>query len=164
MLDSAAPLCALIAPTVNSYRRLNAAGTLSGRPGRHDGERFREQPDAHGAHSGAGPVRGSRVGRLGEPVPATAAVLEACRHGIERQLTAGAVSDINVYDRGEATSDLKPLPTTLLDALRAFEFEPPLRAALGEPFATAYLKHKHASGWNRCGTSRTGEREKTLDC
>jgi glutamate---methylamine ligase len=163
VLDTAAPLCALIAPTVNSYRRLNAAGTLSGATW---SPRTASVSGNNRTHMVRIPGPGRFEVRVADgsanPYLLPAAVLEACRHGMERGLSVGTVSDVNVYEGG--TTDLTPLPTTLLDALRAFEATPVLRTALGEPFATAYLKHKHVEWLESLRHVSDWEREKTIDC
>ena len=56
------------------------------------------------------------------------------------------------------------MPDNLLDALRAFEACAPLRAALGEAFASSYVKLKRQE-WDSYMRHLTAwERDATLDC
>ena len=55
------------------------------------------------------------------------------------------------------------LPLNLLDALRNFDKDKALKAALGEEFSAAYLKLKHQE-WNAYAQHFTQwERDNTLD-
>ena len=68
-----------------------------------------------------------------------AAVLAAGLDGIERQLDPGPRSERNTAAEPPAGSDWRALPSSLGEALAAFEADGQLRAALGEPFCQAYL-------------------------
>jgi len=51
----------------------------------------------------------------------------------------------------------------MLDALRLYDKDTSLKAAMGEEFSAAYLKLKHAE-WNEfCTHFTTWEKENTLD-
>ena len=58
--------------------------------------------------------------------------------------------------------DAPKLPLNMLDALRFYDKDTSLKAAMGEEFSAAYLKLKHAE-WNAfCTHFTTWEKENTL--
>ena len=68
-----------------------------------------------------------------------------------------------MYQFGHTVKDAPKLPLNLLDALRAFDKDESLKAALGGEFSQAYLKLKHAE-WNSYAAHFTQwERDNTLD-
>ena len=52
-----------------------------------------------------------------------------------------------MYQHGHTVTDAPKLPLNLLDALRNFDKDTELKAALGNEFADAYLKLKQ-NEWN----------------
>jgi len=68
-----------------------------------------------------------------------------------------------MYTESNKARGAKKLPLNMLDALRAFDKNKVLKAALGQEFADAYLKLKHDE-WNRFTAHFSQwERENTLD-
>ena len=72
--------------------------------------------------------------------------------------------DINMYTDGHTVKDAPKLPLNLLDALREFDKDRSLKAALGEEFSSAYLKLKHPGMELLCvALDRNGSATHTLD-
>jgi glutamine synthetase len=125
LLDHARALQAVIAPTVNSYKRTGAVSTRSGATwsprragyGGNDRTHFVRVPD------------GNRVELRGgdgsaNPYLAAAAALTAGLDGIERGLDPGAPGD------AAATAARPELPPTLLHAVEELAADPVVSAAL----------------------------------
>ena len=91
-----------------------------------------------------------------------AAIIAAGLDGIRTEADPGPRLDIDMYQLGH-TVDAPKLPLNLLDALRAFEADATLKAALGPELSSAYLTLKHAE-WSRYASHFTQwERDHTLD-
>ncbi len=158
-------LCAILNPTVNSYKRLNAPPTASGATWSPNTITWSGNNRTHMVRV---PDHGRFELRLGDgsanPYLLPAAVLSAGLDGMRNQTGPGRRVDIDMYAEGHKVRGAKKLPLNLLDALRALESDRILQASLGEETVTAFLKLKHAD-WNeyaRCLTE--WEREHTLDC
>ena len=92
-----------------------------------------------------------------------AVLLAAGLDGVAAKRDPGPPLMIDMYTQRPARR-VRTLPLNLLDALRALEAAKSLRAQLGEPFVSAYLKLRHAD-WNSYTRHLTQwERETTLDC
>lgn len=122
LLDHGPALPALVAPTVNSYKRTNAATTNSGATwapkvasyGGNDRTHFVRVPDHHRVELRAGD--GAANSYL-----AIAAALTAGLDGVERGLDPGAPGP---------RPDARRQPATLLDAIHEFEHDPVVRGVL----------------------------------
>jgi glutamine synthetase len=131
VLDHAPGLQALIAPTVNSYKRTGARGTASGATwsprkvsyGRNDRTHYIRVPDGNRVE-----LRGSDGSA--NPYLALAGVLAAGLDGIERGLDPGDPSAPGTFHE-----DADELPITLLHACEALAADRVLGAALGEDVA-----------------------------
>lgn len=159
VLAHAAALCAVAAPTVNSYKRLVVGESLSGTS-------WAPAYVAHGPNNRTALVR-TLAGRFewrlpdasANPYLATAALIAAGLDGITRELDPGpAVSDdlfelplAEIRRRGIAL-----LPQSLGEAVDAFEADTVIRAALGETLATQFASlqreewiayARHVSTW-----------------
>lgn len=163
VLDAARALCAIITPTYNSYRRLSAGTTLSGATWSPQTASFTGNNRTHMIRI---PDSGRFEVRLSDgsanPYLLPAAILEAGLDGIDRRLLPAKRSDTNAYLA--PSSDHKPLPTTLLEALVAFEEHTTLQARLGASFSAAYLKLKHAEWLDAARHVAPWERTRYLDC
>ena len=72
--------------------------------------------------------------------------------------------DIDMYAEGHKVKGAKKLPLNLLDAIRNFDRDKYLKAALGDDFSAAYVKLK-TNEWNQyCRHLTEWERHTTLDC
>ncbi len=69
-----------------------------------------------------------------------------------------------MYNESEKAKNAKKLPLYLIDAIREFQKNKPLRSYLGDEFYYAYLKIKNIE-WNDYSRSLTQwEKDFTLDC
>jgi glutamine synthetase len=68
-----------------------------------------------------------------------------------------------MYAMGHTVKNAPRLPLNLLDALRAFEKDKTLTAALGEPFAKAYTRLRMKEWQTYSGQLTDWERAYTLD-
>ena len=165
IIEHADALCAILNPTVNSYKRINAPRTLSGATWAPNTVTYTGNNRTHMIRI---PEPGRFELRLADgatnPYLLQATVLAAGLDGITKKRDPGPRLDINMYTDGHTVTDAKRLPLNLLDALRAFENSSTLQAALGTEFISAYAKLKHAE-WNDYASHLTQwERQATLDC
>jgi glutamate---methylamine ligase len=164
IIHSADALAAILNPTVNSYKRINAPRTLSGATWSPSSVTYSGNNRTHMIRI---PEGGRFELRLADgavnPYVMQAAILAAGLDGIHGQRDPGKRLDINMYTEGHLAGDVKRLPLNLLDALRALEHSKLLNEDLGE-YVPAYLKLKHQE-WNDFSRHLTDwERETTLDC
>jgi glutamate---methylamine ligase len=164
IMHSADALAALLNPTVNSYKRINAVPTLSGASWSPSSVTYSGNNRTHLIRI---PEPGRFEIRLADgaanPYLLQAGILAAGLDGLAQGRDPGKRLDINMYTEGHTVAVAKKLPLNLLDALRALEGSAVLGERLG-PLVPAYLKLKrqewdayarHLSPW---------EREHTLDC
>lgn len=145
VLHHSAGLCALAAPTVNSYKRLVVGESLSGTS-------WAPAYIAHGPNNRTALVRtlpGRFEWRLPDasanPYLATAAMIAAGLDGIDRALTLGPACDEDLFalsleqirERGIAV-----LPQTLEQALDALQADAVLTKALGQELTDQFLQIK----------------------
>jgi glutamine synthetase len=164
VIHSADALAAILNPTVNSYKRINAPRTLSGATWSPNTVTWTGNNRTHMIRVPEGDRFELRLADgATNPYLMPAAVLAAGLDGIDNSRDPGPRLDINMYTDGHTLSDVKTLPLNLLDALRALDGSSMLNAALG-PFVPAYLKLKHGE-WNDYARHLTQwERDTTLDC
>jgi glutamine synthetase type III len=165
VLHHAEALCALTNPTVNSYKRINAAVTESGAT-------WSPNTVSYSGNNRTHMIRIPDVDRFELRLPDGAAnpyllqagVLAAGLDGIVKQRDPGRRRDNNMYAEPSPAAEVRRLPNNLFDAVRALRSNEELRAALGAPFVEAFTKlkehewsehHSHISAW---------ERQSTLDC
>jgi glutamate---methylamine ligase len=165
VIHNAEPLCALINPTVNSYKRINAPRTISGATWSPNTVTYAGNNRTHMIRI---PESGRFELRLGDgaanPYLLQAGILVAGLDGIDSKRDPGKRLDINMYTEGHTVKNAKRLPLNLLDALRHLEKSSVLRKGLGEAFVSSYLKLKH-DDWNAYAQHLTQwERDTTLDC
>ena len=164
ILTHAEALTALFNPTVNSFKRINAAPTVSGAT-------WSPNAISYGANNRTHMVRIPEPGRFelrlmdgaANPYLLQAGVLAGGLDGIARRLDPGRRLDINMYEPGAAPAGIPRLPLNLLDALRAFQTSITLREALGSGFVDAYVKLRMAHWTDYMRHLTEWEREHTLD-
>jgi glutamine synthetase len=165
LMHSAEALCAITNPTVNSYKRINAAVTLSGAT-------WSPNRVTYSGNNRTHMIRIPDPGRIelrladgaAHPYLLQAAVLVAGLDGIKDKRSPGKRLDNNMYTDGHEANAAKRLPLNLLDALRALEQSSVLKSGLGEDAISSYLKLKH-DDWNAYSRHLTEwERQTTLDC
>jgi len=164
ILHSAAALAAILNPTVNSYKRINAPATRSGASWSPNTVTYSGNNRTHMIRI---PAAGRFELRLADgaanPYLLQAAILAAGLDGIAHTRDPGPRLDINMYTNGHAIMDVAKLPLNLLDALRALEGSSVLNDALGG-FVPAYLKLK-TQQWNDYAAHLSQwEIDTTLDC
>jgi len=165
VIHNAEPLCALLNPTVNSYKRINAPRTVSGATWSPNTVTYAGNNRTHMIRI---PESGRFELRLGDgaanPYLLQAGILVAGLDGIDSKRDPGKRLDINMYTEGHTVKNAKRLPLNLLDALRLLEKSSVLKSGLGEAFVSSYLKLKHED-WNAYARHLTQwERDTTLDC
>jgi len=165
LLDHAEALCAITNPTVNSFKRINGAPTLSGAT-------WSPNTISYTGNNRTHMIRIPDVDRFElrladgstNPYLLPASVIAAGLDGIATQRSPGPRCDNNMYSHPLPPEEMKRLPANLLDALRALRSDKVLISALGAPFIEAFTKlkeyewaehHAHISAW---------ERTATLDC
>ena len=62
--------------------------------------------------------------------------------GIAKKADPGKRVDLDMYAEGHKVRGARKLPLYLLDAIRLFDKDKGLKAAMGESFASAYVKIK----------------------
>jgi len=159
VLAHSAALCALAAPTVNSYKRLVVGESLSGTS-------WAPAYVAHGPNNRTAVVRtlpGRFEWRLPDasanPYLATAALIAAGLDGVARELDPGPETTDDLFNLPLATireRGIPLLPQSLAEALDALEADEVVRGALGETLAAEFVRLKrvewlayarHVSGW-----------------
>jgi glutamine synthetase len=147
LLAHAPAICALAAPTVNSYKRLVVGQSLTGAT-------WAPAYICYGNNNRSTMVR-IPYGRLELRLPdggcnpylTTAAVIAAGLDGIKRELDPGAGNGDNLYDYSAAQLKAKKigiLPQNLNLALDAFENDKVIRDALGDGLSSEFLTLKRA--------------------
>jgi len=164
LIHSAPALAAILNPTVNSYKRINAPRTTSGATWSPSSVTWTGNNRTHMIRVPEGDRFELRLADgATNPYLMPAAVLAAGLDGLAEGRDPGPRLDVNMYTEGHAVTGVKQLPLNLLDALRALEASEVLGAALG-PVVPAYLKLKRAE-WNEYASHLTQwERDTTLDC
>jgi len=164
LIHSADALAALLNPTVNSYKRINAPRTSSGATWSPNSVTYTGNNRTHMIRiPDAGRFELRLADGAANPYLLQAGLLAAGLDGIANARDPGKRLDINMYTDGHTVADVKKLPLNLLDALRALEGSTALAERLGA-FVPAYVKLKHQE-WNAYAAQLTPwEREATLDC
>jgi glutamine synthetase len=159
VLAHADALCALAAPTVNSYKRLTVGESLSGTT-------WAPAYVAHGPNNRTALIRtlpGRFEWRLPDasanPYLATAALIAAGLDGVDRQLDPGPVCTDDLFEWPLSrirTEGIRVLPQSLNEALDALEANGVIKGALGATLSAEFLRIKraewteyarHVSGW-----------------
>ena len=156
-------LCAVIAPTVNSYKRLIKEGSMSG---------FTWAPvfacfgNNNRTNSVRVPLGGGRVELraadiANNPYLGGAMVLAAGLEGIREKIDPGAPHTDNMYLKTNAqlaALGVNYLPRSLQEATDAFEADPLGRTVMGDLMFETFVKfkreewesyHSHVSDWER---------------
>lgn len=159
LLHHAKALCAIAAPTVNSYKRLVVGGTASGAT-------WAPAYIAYGDNNRSAMVR-IPYGRLEFRLPDSgcnpylvhAALIAAGLDGIERELDPGEPKNINLFaltEEERKEQGIEILPQNLNEALDALEADTVLTERLGKEIVSEFLKVKrmewteysrHVSDW-----------------
>jgi glutamine synthetase len=162
LLHHACGLAAIVAPLVNSYKRL-----IRGAP--RSGATWAPVYVTYGASNrtqmiripGAGRIENRVVDGAANPYLASAAMLAAGLDGIEKKIDPGPPNSDNLYEMPEEElrrRNIAFLPTTLKEAVDCFEHDSVLQQALGRDYAAYYAGvkreewrqyHQSVSSWER---------------
>ena len=164
IIHSADAMAAILNPTVNSYKRINAPRTLSGAT-------WSPNTVTYSGNNRTHMIRIPEPGRFelrlpdgaANPYAMQAAIIAAGLDGINEKRDPGKRLDINMYTEGHSLRDVKRLPLNLLDAIRALEKSTVLTEALGA-LVPAYIKLKHQQWDDHARHLSEWERDHTLDC
>jgi len=164
IMKHASALAAITNPTVNSYKRINAPRTISGATWAPNTVTWTGNNRTHMVRvPGPGRFELRLPDGAANPYLLQAVIIAAGLDGIRSKADPGKRYDIDMYQHGHTVKGAPKLPLNLLDALREFDKDKSLKAALGEEFSSAYLKLKHQE-WNSYASHFTQwERDHTLD-
>lgn len=164
IIYSADALAAILNPTINSYKRINAPRTTSGATWAPNSVTWTGNNRTHMIRVPEGDRFELRLADgAANPYLMPAAALAAGLEGLEQGRDPGPRLDINMYVDGHSVDNVKKLPLNLLDALRALEGSEVLKKALGD-FVPAYTKLKYGEWNDHARHLSSWEREHTLDC
>jgi glutamine synthetase len=166
VLAHARGLSAIFAPIVNSYKRL-----IRGAP--RSGATWAPVYVTYGVANRTQMVRLPGPGRFeiriidgaANPYLAFAAIVAAGLDGVEHKIDPGAVNRENLYEMPEAELAARKigfLPTTLAEALDAFEQDTVVQGALGAGYAKEYLRVKREEWRQYNETVSDWERDRYL--
>lgn len=165
ILHSADSMAAMFIPTVNSYKRIDAAVTSSGAT-------WSPNAITYSGNNRTHMVRVPDPGRFEirlmdgatNPYLLQAAVIAAGLDGIANKRDPGDRVDLNMYTEQHKLEEVRKLPGNLLDAIRLLDTSNVARSAFGDEFIDSYVKLKNEE-WQRFTRSVTPwERDHTLDC
>ncbi|MBI3709687.1 MAG: type III glutamate--ammonia ligase [Proteobacteria bacterium] len=165
VMHSAEATCAITNPTVNSFKRINAARTLSGAT-------WSPNTISYTGNNRTHMVRIPDAGRFELRLPdgavnpylLQAAVLATGLDGIANKRDPGQRLDINMYENGQGRKNVRRLPLDLIDAIRLTDKSKILRAQLGDAFIDSYVKLKHDEWRSYARHLSAWETANTLDC
>lgn len=161
VLKHAGAISAVIAPTVNSYKRLVRQGSMSG-------STWAPVFQCYGSNNRTNMIRIPGVGGRIEcraadiacnPYLGSALMLAAGLEGIREQLDPGAPHHENMYNYSDAeitAQGIEYLPRNLGEAVEAFEADPLSKAVFGEAMFNSFVQYKrgewesyqnHVSSW-----------------
>ncbi len=162
IMKHASALSAITNPTVNSYKRINAPRTISGATWAPNTVTWTGNNRTHMVRV---PAPGRFELRLPDgavnPYLLQAVIIAAGLDGVRTDADPGPRHDIDMYTQGHTVKDAPKLPLNLLDALRNYDHDETLKAALGAEFSAAFIKLKmqewnsftaHFSDWERDNT------------
>lgn len=164
IMKHASALAAITNPTVNSYKRINAPRTISGATWAPNTVTWTGNNRTHMVRvPGPGRFELRLPDGAVNPYLLQAVIIAAGMDGIRTKADPGRHHDIDMYQMGHTITDAPRLPLNLLDALRYYDEDEGLKAALGTEFSAAYLKLKHRE-WNAYASHFTQwEQDNTLD-
>ncbi len=163
VMHSAEALCAIVNPTVNSYRRICAPVTTSGATWSPNVISYAGNNRTHMIRI---PDPGRFELRLADGAANAylmpAAILEAGMDGIDRKLDPGPPLQMNIYK--DQSQVLRRLPENLRDALHCLASSEVMMSRLGADFVNSYCKLKLTEWRDYSQSISAWETEHTLDC
>ncbi|MGB5557657.1 MAG: type III glutamate--ammonia ligase [Paracoccaceae bacterium] len=164
IMKHASALAAITNPTVNSYKRINAPRTASGATWAPNSVTWTGNNRTHMVRvPGPGRFELRLPDGAANPYLLQAVIIAAGLDGVRTNADPGKRWDIDMYADGHKVKGAPKLPLNMLDALREYDKDRSLKAAMGEEFSTAYLKLKRKE-WNSFVSHFSHwEKENTLD-
>ena len=164
IMKHASALAAITNPTVNSYKRINAPRTMSGATWAPNTVTWTGNNRTHMVRvPGPGRFELRLPDGAANPYLLQAVIIAAGLSGIRSQADPGPRYDIDMYAEGHKVEGAPKLPLNMLDAMRAYDEDEGLKAAMGPEFSAAYLKLKQQE-WNSFVSHFSAwEKENTLD-
>ena len=165
VLHSADEMAAMFIPTVNSYKRIDAAVTSSGATWSPNAITYSGNNRTHMIRipdSGRFEIR--LMDGATNPYLLQAAIVVAGLDGVAHKRDPGERIDLNMYTDQHKLKNIRKLPTNLLDAIRLLDASEVARSGFGDEFIDSYVKLKHEE-WQRFTREISEwERSHTLDC
>ncbi len=142
-------LCAVLAPTVNSYKRLIRRGAMSYYSWAPVFNSFgtNNRTNSIRVPMGGGRCESRNADSSCNPYLAAALVLAAGLEGVREQLDPGEPHHENLYELSPAELEkigVQELPRTLGEAVEAFAADPFVEKALGAELRNEFIKYKRA--------------------
>lgn len=164
IMKHASALAAITNPTVNSYKRINAPRTISGATWAPNTVTWTGNNRTHMVRvPGPGRFELRLPDGAANPYLLQAVIIAAGLDGVRSQADPGKRWDIDMYAEGHKVRGAPKLPLNLLDALREFDKDKSLKAAMGDEFSAAYLKMKMQEWNSYVSHFSSWEKENTLD-
>lgn len=165
VLHNADSMAAMFIPSVNSYKRIDAAVTSSGATWSPNAITYSGNNRTHMIRiPDAGRFEIRLMDGATNPYLLQAAVVAAGLDGATNKRDPGKRVDLNMYTEQHKLKKVRKLPANLLDAIRLLDGSKVARSAFGDEFVDSYVKLKHAE-WRRFMRDITPwERSHTLDC
>jgi glutamine synthetase len=144
IMKHASAMAAITNPTVNSYKRLNAPVTLSGATWAPNTVTWTGNNRTHMVRvPGPGRFELRLPDGAANPYLLQAVIIAAGLDGMATDADPGKRHDIDMYAEGHKVRGAVKLPLNMLDALRAFDKDTTLKAAMGKEFSDAFLKLRY---------------------
>ena len=164
IMKHASALAAITNPTVNSYKRINAPRTMSGATWAPNTVTWTGNNRTHMVRvPGPGRFELRLPDGATNPYLLQAVIIAAGLDGIRTQADPGTRHDIDMYAEGHTITDAPRLPLNMLDALREYDRDKGLKAAIGEEFSASYIKMKTQEWHDFTAHFSQWEKDNTLD-
>jgi glutamine synthetase type III len=164
IMKHASGMSAITNPTVNSYKRLNAPVTLSGATWAPNTVTWTGNNRTHMVRvPGPGRFELRLPDGAANPYLLQAVIIAAGLDGMATDADPGKRHDIDMYAEGHKVRGAVKLPLNMLDALRAYDKDTTLKAAMGKEFSEAFLKLKHREWTSFVSHFSRWEKDHTLD-
>ncbi|MEI4487782.1 type III glutamate--ammonia ligase [Frigidibacter sp. MR17.14] len=164
IMKHASALAVITNPTVNSYKRINAPRTVSGATWAPNTVTWTGNNRTHMVRvPGPGRFELRLPDGAVNPYLLQSVIIAAGLSGLATKADPGPRHDIDMYAEGHKVTDAPKLPLNLLDAIRAYEADPELMAAMGAEFSEAYVKMKRQEWSAYTSHLSQWERDTTLD-
>jgi len=164
IMKHASALAAITNPTVNSYKRINAPRTMSGATWAPNTVTWTGNNRTHMVRvPGPGRFELRLPDGAVNPYLLQAVIIAAGLSGVRSKADPGKRHDIDMYAEGHLITDAPKLPLNMLDAMREYDKDEGLKAAMGEEFSRSYLRMKMQEWDSFVSYFSQWERDNTLD-